>query len=92
MALAMVPSSSTIYAGTTSGLLKSENDGSTWKQVEPDSFRLSITSLATDPRAPETLYVGTGGLLFKSVDGGQNWSGVKWVIHPDLPFQHVVEK
>jgi photosystem II stability/assembly factor-like uncharacterized protein len=92
MALAMVPSSSKIYAGTTSGLLKSENHGSTWEEVEPDSFRLSITSLATDPRTLETLYVGTGGLLFKSVDGGQNWSGVKWVIHPDLPFQHIVEK
>ncbi len=92
MTLAILPSSSTIYAGTTAGLLQSNNSDSTWEQVEPDSFSLSITALATDLRTPQTLYVGTGGLFFKSVDGGENWSGVQWVIHPDLRFEEVVKK
>lgn len=92
LTLAMHPSRSTIFAGTTAGLLRNHRGASAWQQVEPDSLSLSITAVATDLRSPQTIYVATGGLFFKSLDGGRNWSGVKWVIHPDLPFEQVGDK
>lgn len=87
-AIAVDPAAATtIYAGTTvSGMFKSVDGGDTWTAIDtgiPPTGNSGlqfpgITSLAIDPRAPNTLYAGTqstqsSGVL-KSVDGGATWA------------------
>jgi photosystem II stability/assembly factor-like uncharacterized protein len=65
----------TLYAGTSSGVFKSMDGGSTWKEVNNESLtKASVLALAVDASAPQTLYAATeGGDLFKSTDGGKSW-------------------
>jgi len=64
---------STIYAGTSQGILKSINAGTTWT-----SLNQSLTGpVIIDPVTPTTLYTIAGGLnggVFKSIDSGNNWT------------------
>lgn len=70
-------SSSTIYLGVSSGLLLSDDCGSTWVPVTGGVSppRRAVPSLATDPAG--RLYVGFGTNLAGpdavSEDGGQTW-------------------
>ena len=77
-------SSSTLYAGTMGGILKSTDGGNNWIPADIDLTQAYyVMALAIDPSKPETLYAGstyglednTGG-VFKSTDGGQNWMPV----------------
>ncbi|HEY0555706.1 MAG TPA: hypothetical protein VGG20_15725, partial [Thermoanaerobaculia bacterium] len=72
------------------GVLRSTDDGRTWKQVIPcanadGGFRTPI-SLAADPRDPRTVYVHFAILeethnyffeVFRSRDGGVTWTKIK---------------
>ena len=56
-----------VYAGTTAGLFRSLDGGTTWHQTSA----LSINSVTLDPVRPNSLYIATQYAgLFKSGDGG----------------------
>jgi photosystem II stability/assembly factor-like uncharacterized protein len=57
-----------VFAGTTEGLLRSQDGGKTWRLVSSEAIR----SLAFDPAVPERIFFAstTGGLML-STDGGR---------------------
>jgi photosystem II stability/assembly factor-like uncharacterized protein len=75
-----------IYVGAaTSGVWKTENNGTTWAPVFDAEPNLSIGDIAIAPSNPNIVWVGTGeanqrqstsygGGIFKSVDAGKTWS------------------
>jgi photosystem II stability/assembly factor-like uncharacterized protein len=66
----------TVYLGSSFGLLKSEDDGKTWKSisllVEPGEA--SIIKVALDPQDPQKIYLGLDSTIYKSSDGGKSWT------------------
>lgn len=80
---------STFYMGATGGgVWKTEDYGTTWKNVSDGFFSTpSIGSIAVAQNDPNIVYVGTGtdGLrsniiegkgIYKSIDAGENWTHV----------------
>jgi photosystem II stability/assembly factor-like uncharacterized protein len=77
---------STIYVGAaTSGVWKTENNGTTWKPIFDAQPNLSIGDIAIAASNPDVVWVGTGeanqrqstsygGGIFKSIDAGKTWS------------------
>lgn len=64
---------STIYAGTASGLFRSTDRGGCWTAFNEGLQNLYVTALAVDPSAPGTVYAGTTFGLFKSTDRAERW-------------------
>lgn len=65
----------TFWVGTArSGVLVSEDQGKTWKQMGGTPPNIPISSIATDPGRPDYIYVGTIQSLYLSRDGGQTWT------------------
>jgi hypothetical protein len=57
-----------LYAGTPAGLFRSLDGGQTWRDT---SLRLSVLSIAVDPRDSDNVYAGTERTgVFRSSDGG----------------------
>lgn len=80
---------STFYMGATGGgVWKTEDYGTTWKNVSDGFFSTpSIGSIAVAQNDPNIVYVGTGtdGLrsniiegkgIYKSIDAGENWTHI----------------
>ena len=77
---------STIYVGAaTSGVWKTDNNGTTWMPVFDAQPNQSIGDIAIAPSNPNVVWVGTGeanqrqstsygGGVFKSVDAGKTWT------------------
>ena len=77
---------STIYVGAaTSGVWKTDNNGTTWMPVFDAQPNLSIGDIAIAPSNPNVVWVGTGeanqrqstsygGGVFKSIDAGKTWT------------------
>ncbi|MDT8304846.1 MAG: hypothetical protein RRC07_02825 [Anaerolineae bacterium] len=62
-----------LYAGTKSGVLRSADNGLTWRACGLDGH--IVKSLAVSPFGSQVVYAGTKpALLFVSRDGGQSWS------------------
>ena len=73
------------YMGATGGgVWKTENGGSTWKNISDGYFGGSIGAIAVSSSHPNVLYVGGGEVtvrgnvspgtgIYKSVDGGRSW-------------------
>ena len=83
--IAIDPSApSTLYAGTSRALYKSENGGATWLQVLEDRIGSPInptyrtyTHLSIDPADPSTVFTATGGgSVYRTRDGGEHWLAV----------------
>lgn len=86
LALALNPLESTmLYAGTSRGLLRSLNGGTTWQAAGLE--QLQVSRLALDPLNPATIYAATPfsaaaapalgrfvGGVSKSTNGGQSWT------------------
>ena len=73
--IAMDPDDGTVYASTRgNGVLKSENGGILWQEINNGLPVNDIRSLAIDPKTPKILYAGTSheGLV-KTVNGGKDW-------------------
>jgi photosystem II stability/assembly factor-like uncharacterized protein len=64
-----------VYAGTSLGLLRSWDQGTTWNVISayglPD--RAIIGALAVSPSNKDRLFVGTSAGLFESQNGGIHW-------------------
>jgi len=73
-ALALDPSSGTLYTGTESGrIFRSEDQGKSWKMGSGIPDFNWVLSLVIDPRAPRRLLAGTLYGLFRSADSGRSW-------------------
>lgn len=68
-------SSSTVYAATSQGVLKSINSGSSWSAFNSGIVDLDAKSIVVDNQSPSNrVYVGTTGAFYISTDGGSSWS------------------
>jgi photosystem II stability/assembly factor-like uncharacterized protein len=68
------PSSSTLYAGTNSGVFRTRDRGLHWERASSGLSGARVTWLDFDPVQTSTLYAATGLGLFKSLDGGESWA------------------
>jgi hypothetical protein len=74
VALAIAPVTSTIYAGTSSGLFKSTDGGTIWSTAGVSG---QVCSVEIDPAAiPTTLYASLCSQIIKGIDLGD--LGVNW--------------
>jgi photosystem II stability/assembly factor-like uncharacterized protein len=64
--------STTVYVGTSGGVFKSTDDGTTWTAASSGLVPGSAYTIAIDPLKPSTLYAWNGK-FFKSTDGAQSW-------------------
>jgi photosystem II stability/assembly factor-like uncharacterized protein len=68
-----------IYAGTSLGVLRSYDKGTTWNVISayglPD--HAAIEAIAISPGNSEHLVAGTSGGLFESKNGGVHWSPIR---------------
>jgi hypothetical protein len=67
-------SPSTMYAGTSRGVYKSEDGGETWNKSSAGLTASAVAGLVVDPTNASTLYASTAEGISKSTDGGQTWS------------------
>lgn len=70
-----------LYLTSGYGLLRSENDGTTWESVNliipPAS--LPIVAFAVDPSDSRVIYISAGSQLYKSTNGGITWQGMDFL-------------
>ena len=80
--LAIDPSdSSTLYAGTADGILKSTDGGANWRALNLGLLNAKVGVLALNPKSPSTIFAGTSSGIFKSTNGGGSWANVNF---PDI--------
>ena len=70
---------STIYAGTGSGVFKSTNGGRTWSPMNNGLTSRGVSALVISPTTPSTLYILISDFtsargVYKSTDGGATWT------------------
>jgi photosystem II stability/assembly factor-like uncharacterized protein len=64
-ALAIDPqNSSTLYAGSNSGVFRSTDGGANWNSVNSGLTTLAVTTLAIDAQNSSTVYAGTADGVF----------------------------
>jgi len=69
----------TLFLATHYGLLKSVDNGNSWKKIElitPED-RATINSIAISPKNSEKIYYATNTTFYRSIDNGQNWTTKK---------------
>lgn len=66
----------TLYHGSSYGLLRSSNGGFSWSPVNviipPEA--LPVNAVAVDPFNSNVIHMAASSQVYKSVDGGTNWS------------------
>ncbi len=66
--------SKTVYAGSSKGLLVSEDSGATWKHAgNPGLISQDIRHLVVDPEDVNTVYAATGRGVFKYSKADESW-------------------
>ena len=87
----------TIYMSSAYGLLKSVDDGKSWKPIQTLVAVSSTTfkNLSVNPKNEDIMYFTIGKLIHKSTDGGENWKTIenftssrtisKLFINPETP-------
>jgi xyloglucan-specific exo-beta-1,4-glucanase len=81
-AIAFDPShSDTVYMGTNYGLLKSTDNGTSWKEIatliKPNTQ--PIRTVTIDSSNSQRLYISTDTIIYRSEDGGQTWKTLKTI-------------
>ena len=101
-ALAYDPTNANIlYVGSAGGgVWKSIDGGTSWKPLSDFWTTLRVSSLAVDPKNPQTIYAGTGDFpagyapggrgLMKSTDGGANWTQLTNLPSADIPISAIL--
>jgi N-acetylneuraminic acid mutarotase/photosystem II stability/assembly factor-like uncharacterized protein len=75
ISLAIDPTNTqTVYAGTSAGVYKTTDGGTSWVAVNSGLTDWHVQSLAIDHS--HTIYAGTSGGLFKTTNGGATWKVV----------------
>lgn len=75
--------SNLIFAGTSLGFFRSQDDGAHWAQSQQSLQRTQVHSIFVDFQQPTTVYAGTTGAgVLQSNDSGQSWNG----LGPDYPY------
>ena len=72
-------SPSTMFAGTSEGLFRTVDGGTTWttcSRILPMYAQPDVTSIAIDPLTLNTLYVATHEGVFRSADNGRSWKDI----------------
>jgi photosystem II stability/assembly factor-like uncharacterized protein len=67
----------TVYASSTTGVLKSTDGGASWRTIFPSADGtdpLASGQLASGSADHQLLYVFTAGQLLRSPDGGATWA------------------
>ncbi|MBZ5588893.1 MAG: hypothetical protein LAO05_10050 [Acidobacteriia bacterium] len=67
-------SSSTLHAGTNSGVFRTRDRGLHWERASTGLPSGRVTGLDFDPAQTSTLYAATPSGLFKSLDAGDSWA------------------
>ncbi|MDQ2774429.1 MAG: YCF48-related protein [Acidobacteriota bacterium] len=78
-ALTFAPSNPAEFiAGTVRGVMLSADSGKTWTRIsDPNNLEMQgITSVAVDPKDPNTIYAGTSHLPWKTTDAGKTWESI----------------
>jgi photosystem II stability/assembly factor-like uncharacterized protein len=60
---------STLYAGTSNGIFKTTDGGTTWKQLSMGQTNGAVASFAIDPATPNVVYAGTSLGALKTTNG-----------------------
>src|ERR1700687_1851548 len=72
------PGSSTLYAGTESGLFQSDDAAASWHAVSiplvSPILAAEAHAFAIAPSAPATRYAAVGSTVYRSDDGGGSWT------------------
>src|SRR5579864_3076411 len=82
--------SSTLYAGTDQGVVKSMNGGASWIDASSGLANGSVSALVIDPITPSTLYVVSRSFgppvntIFKSTNGGASWNALDTGLPPNV--------
>lgn len=87
------PTADIVYAGWHgAGMMRSDDGGQTWKEINRGLSELTVVSIAINPRNPTHLYVATEQGIFRSFDRGEQWAETAafrdvWAIavNPDDP-------
>ncbi|HQR33553.1 MAG TPA: BACON domain-containing carbohydrate-binding protein [Blastocatellia bacterium] len=84
-------------AGVAGGIWKSTNAGASWTPTADLIANIAVTTMAFDPKNPNTIYAGTGegfqnfdrvrgAGIFKSIDAGTTWARLPNTGTPDFYF------
>ncbi|HXG03849.1 MAG TPA: YCF48-related protein [Candidatus Binatia bacterium] len=82
LALSASPDGARLLAGTTSGLMTSEDGGRSWRPARGLPPGIPVTTVAHHPAAGRTVYAylhGPGAGLVRSRDGGTTWERLRLV-------------
>ncbi len=72
-----------VFAGTSQGFFRSQDDGAHWAQSQQSLQRTQVHSVFVDFQQPTTVYAGTTAVgVLQSNDSGQTWNG----LGPDFPY------
>lgn len=81
-ALVAGPDARIVYAGNSAGVFRSDDGGTTWRDVSAGAFD-SVTLLTVDPTDTETVYAAASinpytGEIWKTTDGGAHWARLEF--------------
>ena len=65
-----------LIAGTTAGLIRSDDFGVSWEPVFWGLGSSSVSALRQHPTQPETLFVAQYGVVYRSENGGETWARI----------------
>ncbi|HYO76385.1 MAG TPA: SBBP repeat-containing protein [Thermoanaerobaculia bacterium] len=73
-ALAVDPKqTSTVYAGSFGSIYRTDDAGTSWRELKNGLPNTSVYQIVVDPENPATVYVATITEVYKSSDRGETW-------------------
>jgi photosystem II stability/assembly factor-like uncharacterized protein len=65
-----------LIAGTSSGLIRSDDLGASWEPVTWGVGASSVSAVCQHPLHPHTVFAAQYGVVYQSDDGGNNWRSI----------------